>query len=286
MDNRFSTYQSERFPILYLLPTAFLITLGMALYSTTPFEIPFSVWSFLCASLVTFTMFALTRIGDEHRDFKYDSAHHKDRPVPSGLITLTELKMAGFAFTALCVIATFFLSYYLLISLVFVLGFCILNSSSFFMKGYILKRTELFIFLRAANLFFADAFIVITQAFAASKVPDIFPTLCYMLSRLFAFYAFDIALRRTLPQTSHFKNIRHILLYASTALSFVFFVIALTFLNSTPFCYVLSALAFLTCMTCIFFSNTRHRLLRVENFGCIVYCLIVGVLPCFVSQLI
>lgn len=286
MSGRFFTYQSERFPLLLLVPAVLLSTLGAALFPTAPADIPFSVGAYLCSALIAFGFLALTRIADEHRDFKYDSVHHKDRPVPAGLISLGELRLAGGILALLMVISSLFVSFYTLIPFAAVAVYYTLNSACFFAKSFILKHTELFIFFRVLTLFFADSFTVTTQCMVGSFRIEIFPTLCYLLARLFAFYTLDIALRRTSPQAVGFKKIRHILLFASTAVSFVFFIISLTFLNTPPVFYVISALAFVTCETCLFFSNTSRRLLRTENFGAILYCLIVVLLPCFASRLI
>lgn len=286
MSGRFFIYQTERFPLLLLLPAVFLSTLSTALFATAPLDIPFSFWAYLCSVLVAFSFLALTRIADEHRDFKYDSVHHKERPVPYGLVSLSELRLVGLILMASTVVASFLISYKLLIGLIVVTAYYVLNSLCFFAKNFILKHTELFIFFRILTLLFVDAFTVLAQCIMGSFSVDILPVVCFLLARLFAFYTLDIALRRTALQAVSFKKIRHILLFASTFVSFVFLVISLTFLNTTPIFYIISALAFLVCEACIFFSNTSHRLLRGENFGAVTFCLIVVLLPCFASRLI
>ncbi len=286
MSGRFFTYQSERFPLLLLLPAAFLATLSASLFVTAPTDIPFSFGAYLCSVLVFFGFLALTRIADEHRDLKYDYIHHKDRPVPSGLISLHELRIAGGILAVLMIISSFFVSYRMLIPFAVIGVYYALNSVCFFAKGFILKHTELFIFFRVLTLFFVDFFTVSAQCVIGSFHVELFPALCYLLARLFAFYTLDIALRRTSLQAVGFKKIRHIILFASTFVSFVFFIISLTYLNTTPVFFVISSLGFIICEGCLFFSNTSHRLLRTENFGAILYCLIVALLPCFASRLI
>lgn len=285
MSGRYSTYLTERFPILTILPAALLFALSAALYPTAPSDVPFSFGAYFCSAFVAFAFLALTRIADEHRDLKYDTVHHPERPVPSGLVTLHELRIGGLVLLALMVIFSFLVSPRLLIPLGIVFIYYILNSFSFFMKNRILKHTQVFIFARVLILFFLDAFTVFAQVICSNIQPAIWSTLCYMCCRLFAAYALDIALRKNHPHAAGFNKIRHMLLFGSTVISFLLFIVSMLSLHNTILIYIIAALGFIICLACIFFSNTNHRLLRLEKFGTILYCLIVVLLPCFASRL-
>ncbi|PIZ78631.1 MAG: hypothetical protein COY01_04095 [Candidatus Pacebacteria bacterium CG_4_10_14_0_2_um_filter_40_20] len=85
----FYIYQKERFPIVVLglsfLPA--ILSSGAVVASQAEFK-------FVLIALIISVVYLLhVRIIDEFRDYEHDLRHHKERPVPSGIISLKELRV-------------------------------------------------------------------------------------------------------------------------------------------------------------------------------------------------
>jgi 4-hydroxybenzoate polyprenyltransferase len=89
-------YQSERFPLLALLPTTLAV-----LYSTwavlNPTGVAEPLWKYAALGVAGMSFLLHTRITDELRDRDVDDLHHPDRPLQRGLVTERELTRLGFA---------------------------------------------------------------------------------------------------------------------------------------------------------------------------------------------
>lgn len=100
---RLYAYQKVRFPII-----AHGILIGSFTFSAMAFSVMcsrklypefnvFLIRNFIYAFVNTFCIFLLLRISDEFKDEAYDKEHRAYLPVPSGLVTLNELKKIGIA---------------------------------------------------------------------------------------------------------------------------------------------------------------------------------------------
>ncbi len=89
-------YQTERFPLLALVPTTLAV-----LYSTwavlQPIGVAEPLWKYAALGVAGISFLLHTRIIDELRDRDVDDLHHPDRPLQRGLVTERELTRLGFA---------------------------------------------------------------------------------------------------------------------------------------------------------------------------------------------
>jgi 4-hydroxybenzoate polyprenyltransferase len=91
MNNRWWIYQKERFPVLAHGPMVIIFCLSVMLFSSLQQgEIP-GLERVTGAVISTLILFFQLRVADEFKDFDIDSKYRPHRPVPSGLVTLSEL---------------------------------------------------------------------------------------------------------------------------------------------------------------------------------------------------
>ena len=92
LPGRLWQYQRERFPLAEHGP--FLIAFTAAAYGTasmTSASIRLAAWPILSAVLSVVAGFLLIRLADERKDAETDRRHRPERPVPRGLVRLSEL---------------------------------------------------------------------------------------------------------------------------------------------------------------------------------------------------
>ena len=95
--NRWWTYQKERFPIAAHGPLIAAFSASAVGYSSLlrgegSHRL---LSSYLIAFFVSLGSFLLLRIADEFKDAEEDARHRPYRPVPRGLVKLSELKQIG-----------------------------------------------------------------------------------------------------------------------------------------------------------------------------------------------
>ncbi len=95
--NRWWIYQKERFPLLAHGPLIAAFSASAVGYSSLlRGEVSHRMLSsYLVAFLVSLGSFLLLRIADEFKDAEEDARHRPYRPVPRGLVKLSELKNIG-----------------------------------------------------------------------------------------------------------------------------------------------------------------------------------------------
>lgn len=247
---------------------------------------PFSFAGYFCSAFIVFCFLALIQIADEHKDYKYDAVHHPERPVPSGVVTLRELRIAGLLLIIITAAVSLLFSAYLLIPLALALVYYILTFCSFFSKNWLHKHAGASIFLGCFISCFLDGYTVTAQWVSLLSVSGIFHLVLFTLARLFAVYALELAFKHGVYQTPGFKRARPALMFVSTAVSGVLLIIALLAIINVPAIYSITIIAFAISAVCILFSNANHRLFRFEKFGVTFFSLAVAILPCFVSRLL
>ena len=155
------TYQKERFPVLVYGLYVFCIVFATFCYSyyyynavilTSP--IPTTMYlestgiqyiKLIPMFLVAFLQFLMVRILDEFKDYEEDCKYRPYRPVPRGLVKLSELKVLLIICAVLQVIITIFFSnsiYNILsfICLMVVWAYILLMNKDFFMKKFLDKH--------------------------------------------------------------------------------------------------------------------------------------------------
>jgi len=135
---KWNTYQKERFPVLLhgVLIAAFSSSAVSfsALISGRTWPV---LSAYLVAFLTCFTFFLQLRIADEFKDFKEDSQFRSYRPVPRGLIKLTELRNLFILGGIIQLGAAWFYNPKLIILLVITWIYLALMSREFFIHAWL-----------------------------------------------------------------------------------------------------------------------------------------------------
>lgn len=95
--NRWWTYQKERFPLIAHGPLIAAFSASAVGYSSLlrGAGAQRSIASYVVAFLVSLGSFLLLRLADEFKDAEEDARHRPYRPVPRGLVRLSELRSIG-----------------------------------------------------------------------------------------------------------------------------------------------------------------------------------------------
>jgi len=103
MTNRWWIYQKERFPILAHGPLVIVFCLAVLLFSALQGDnstLP-SFAQITGAVFSTLIMFFQLRVADEFKDFEIDSRYRPHRPVPRGLVSLSDLARLAYVGAAI-----------------------------------------------------------------------------------------------------------------------------------------------------------------------------------------
>lgn len=106
MNNRWWTYQKERFPLVAHGPMVIVFCLSAMLFSSLQTgELP-ELPRIIAAAVSTIILFFQLRVADEFKDFDADARYRPHRPVPRGLVSLRELaRLAWFGAAVQFIIA-------------------------------------------------------------------------------------------------------------------------------------------------------------------------------------
>lgn len=93
---RFKAWMDERFPLKNsVLSILVYFSTAMVARSAVGEDAVAIKFTDLIGCLVTWSLFFLLRVFDEHKDYELDLKNHPNRVLQSGLITLSHLKLAG-----------------------------------------------------------------------------------------------------------------------------------------------------------------------------------------------
>jgi hypothetical protein len=142
MSNRWWVYQRERFPIFAHGPLIAVFSLCTAAFSLAvrggeSFADLNAPW---IGFIVCFILFFQLRIADEFKDAEDDARYRPYRPVPRGLITLSELRTWGLCGALLQILLCVWLTPALLIVLAAVWVYFSLMSVEFFARDWLKAR--------------------------------------------------------------------------------------------------------------------------------------------------
>ena len=136
---RLLAYASERFPLAAYVPMILLATAAAIGYSRVargaPGFAPLGV--FLTASFTLLAAFFALRVADEHKDADLDSRTRPELPVPRGLVTLRELRVAASVLTAVALVANALLAPMLLLPLAGIALWLTLMTREFFAREWL-----------------------------------------------------------------------------------------------------------------------------------------------------
>lgn len=175
--HKWHTYQSERFPVIkYSIIVAAFSGSGLALsvMTTAPgTTFPFKV--FPVAFLVTLAFFFQLRVSDEIKDHKSDLIHYPNRPVPRGLISLQELKLAALLIAVMQIALVLILGPAHLLPLFACWTYLYLMHHEFFASKWLSCHPLIYTFLHMLVLLCVDVFITSCHWLSNHLVPS--PTL-------------------------------------------------------------------------------------------------------------
>jgi len=138
--NRWWIYQRERFPVIAhgILIAAFsscAVLYAAQLTHTRP-----APAAFLAAFITSFLYFLQLRIADEFKDFEEDARYRPYRPVPRGLVKLSELHSLFIFTAAIQLVVTLALHPPLIIFLLITWAYLTLMSVEFFARDWLKRR--------------------------------------------------------------------------------------------------------------------------------------------------
>ena len=139
-ENRWYIYQKERFPILMYIPMIAAFSTSAVGYAAILRGGKVSILSLLTSFITSFTVFALLRIADEHKDFEEDSKYRPYRPVPRGLVKLTELRNIAIVLMIIQVIFAVVLHYTLVPLLLIAWLYLLMMRKEFFCGTWLRKH--------------------------------------------------------------------------------------------------------------------------------------------------
>ena len=172
---RFWVYQSERFPfvkngILILSFSYCAVCLSSLLRGEASWpSFPAAMTAFFCL----FLLFLQLRIADEFKDRHEDAKFRPERPVPRGLVTLSELKYLAVITVVIQIAVTSWLMPYLLILLVLVWVYMGLMSVEFFVPGWLKKRPFTYMWSHMLVMPLIDLFATACDWLVAGGVPPV-----------------------------------------------------------------------------------------------------------------
>jgi hypothetical protein len=155
--NKWVLYLKSRFPVIPLLIFTQLICLSSEKYISGSISSRGVITGF-----IFLLFFFYIRLLDEFKDFKYDSVYHKDRPVQSGLIKLSEIKVL----LVIVLLTMFLLNAYLRFNGWFltVILYTFFTYKEFFIKDFYLRYSVLY--LVSHELVFIPLYIFFFSNFA------------------------------------------------------------------------------------------------------------------------
>lgn len=142
---RLWTYQAERFPVVK--HGALIIAFGASAVCVSALlrgAESVSWFAVLVACVVLFCFFLQLRVADEHKDHAEDSKYRPERPVPRGLVKLSELRGVAFVAAGVQLVLTLSLHTSLLGPLILVWAWMALMTKEFFAPRALKARPILY----------------------------------------------------------------------------------------------------------------------------------------------
>lgn len=136
-------YQAVRFPLLAYVPMVAAAAFCAVGYSAAVRDggggAPGAA-AYLVAGVTMLGLFFLLRVLDEHKDADTDARYRPELPVPSGLVTLRELRVAASLVLGLVALANAVLDPLLLLPLAAAVGYAALMGREFFVREWLRAR--------------------------------------------------------------------------------------------------------------------------------------------------
>lgn len=139
---RWYTYQRERFPLLAHGPIILAFSAGGVLYSARLRQPgPGASAASLTVAFITCLLFFFQlRVSDEYKDAEEDALHRPYRPVPRGLVTITQLVRIGIGATIVQLLLALWLDSRLVLLLILVWSYIGLMTAEFWAHRWLAAR--------------------------------------------------------------------------------------------------------------------------------------------------
>lgn len=144
-ENRWWTYQRERFPLVRHGLLVLLTTACVLAFTARSGGVRLDWWLVLPASAVNLLMFFLLRVADEFKDYEDDSRYRPERPVPRGLVKLSELRLLAVVAAVIQLVLVLSLRPLALPWLLACWGFMALMTAEFFAPQFLKARPGLYL---------------------------------------------------------------------------------------------------------------------------------------------
>jgi 4-hydroxybenzoate polyprenyltransferase len=170
---RWWIYQRERFPLVAygILIAAFSFS-AVSFSSLLRQELSLPSWKVIVTAYLTcLILFLQLRIADEFKDFEEDSRYRPYRPVPRGLVKLSELGALGLSGAAIQFGLALWLSPKLLPLLVLTWGYVALMTREFFVREWIRERPITYLWTHMLIIPLADLYATACDWRSVSSLP-------------------------------------------------------------------------------------------------------------------
>jgi len=190
--NRLRVYLSERFPLgpYVLLMLAFTLSayaLAPALsHTSSPLRLD---WTALAGFITVLLIFFHLRIFDEFKDLETDLKFHPERPIPRGLVTLSEMRTLGLAVIAIEIALNLLLGGKIFLFYLAVLLYSLLMFKEFFIGRWL--RRDLFIYalthtpIMVLIGLYAHAVYTVQHQLAIARSIGFYLAICFLTGLLF-----------------------------------------------------------------------------------------------------
>lgn len=286
-------YQKERFPIVAF--SIYIIAIVLATFKTSYIAVgeyfniqtdnmKFKYYLIIPMFLVCIIQFLMVRITDEFKDYDEDCKYRPYRPVPRGLIKLSELKILFFICAIIQIVLTFVFKANL-INLVIMYVVFFLLTMDFFMKKFLSKHMVIgLIFdelLMPAMVLYIASFVAynVTSLFVSTSF-IIFIFMTYMVSWLI-----EVA-RKIRCKKCEEKGVKTYtavfgIKKATLLLSLIELIILVSFIFIVPIIFkivgvILFGLIFL--INILFISKKTHKLSKLVELSANLYVIVLYVL--------
>jgi hypothetical protein len=170
---RLWAYQRERFPVAAYVPLIGISALSAAAWSGGARGRPgLPPWPVLVVGMATaLGFFFLLRVADEHKDAHVDRQFRPELPVPRGLVSLAELRVAGAVVAVAAFAANALVAPRLLLALVPAVAWAALMAREFFVAEWLRARPAAYLLSHMVVMPFLFAYLTGLDWLAAGADP-------------------------------------------------------------------------------------------------------------------
>lgn len=157
---RFRVYQSVRFPFAGFVPLLTLFAFSSAAYSRLARGAPgFIPWPrFAVGAFTTILAFFILRVLDEHKDEDVDRRYRPELPVPSGVVSLAELRAIAGVGLVLALALNAWVAPVLLVPLGIAAAWAFLMTREFFVRQWLRAHPTAYLLSHMAILPLLDGY--------------------------------------------------------------------------------------------------------------------------------